>query len=298
MNQIAILTGTTSYTVPSGVTKLYVECIGPGGHGFNSASGAGGAFAARGISVTPGDVISLQVGAKGSQLDTWFLNTTTVLAKAGPNATSFSAGGQAPAVSLSIGTLKHKGGSGRNNGNVYGGYGGGGAAGPHGDGALGGISSSNSGGGGGAANGGSPGGSGAIQDGGDGGHGRLGTGSGLGGGIGNNLDGADAAPGTGAGGGGSSGSTISNDAVSLGGDGAQDNIWNIGGIDYGPGGGGGGSSGNHNDGGDGGGYGAGGGATGRQQNPNTTAGLGSDGLIIITENPNYRRKRSTSVFWA
>lgn len=281
MADLALTATSGTTTVPAGMYSATVRCIGPGGNGFNSASGAGGAYAEKVIAVSPGDVLSYQVGAGGSGNDTWFVSSSTVMAKAGPNATAFNAGGTAPAATSSVGTIRYKGGNGRTNGAVYGGYGGGGAAGPNGDGAQGGTSSSNSGGGGGGANTGASGGTGASQDGGDGGNGRGGTGSGAGGTGGNNINGSDATAGTGAGGGGSSGSSASNDAVSSGGNGAQENIWVVSAVDYGPGGGGGGSSGNHNNGGDGGGYGGGGGATGRNQNPNATAGLGSGGLIII-----------------
>lgn len=282
---IIVLTSGTSWTVPSDWvnTNNKIEAIGPGGNGFNSASGAGGMYASiSNVTLTPGASISYQVGLGGSQNDTWFSTTTTLLAKAGTNATAFNAGGTAPATTAGVGTVKFKGGNGRSNGNVFGGYGGGAAAGPNGAGGDSGSSGGNGGGGGGGANGGAIGGTGATGTGGTGGNGRGGTGGGAGGsGVGVNGTAGTAA--SGGGGGGASGDVSSANTPANGGDGAQETIWTVSSVNYGPGGGGGGGSGTASPGGgNGGGYGGGGGASGRNQSPNATAGSGSQGILVIT----------------
>ena len=284
MAHLALTATSGTVTVPAGMYSAIVRCIGPGGNGFNAASAAGGAYAESTIAVNPGDVLSYQVGAGGSGNDTWFVSSATAMAKAGPNATAFNAGGTAPAATSSVGAIRFKGGNGRSNGTSYGGLGGGGAAGPNGAGADGGAAAAlyNAGTGGGAANGGSVGGSHSSNtQAGAGGNSRGGTGSGAGG-SGSGAAGGNGTSGTGAGGGGAGGNSSDPTIDAQGGNGAQEDLWQVGATWYGPGGGGGGGAGvTTSKAGNGGGYGAGGAACGRNQVPNASAGLGSQGVIVI-----------------
>lgn len=87
---------TTTWTVPAGVTSVSVVCVGGGGGYNNNGSyrfqgGAGGAALAYGnnLSVTPGEVISVQVGAAYTlnsnvpAKPTWFRSTSYLYAGAG-----------------------------------------------------------------------------------------------------------------------------------------------------------------------------------------------------------------------
>lgn len=146
--QSVTLTSGSSWTVPAGVSQLTVECWGAGGGGGYSSSsgracggGGGGAYSKKNvITVTPGQVISYAIGQGGSGGpgtfnggDTWFLNSSTVLAKGGfgvgDNSMTGAAGGQSNA---SVGDIRQNGGQG-GNGSQGGGSndagGGGGAAG-------------------------------------------------------------------------------------------------------------------------------------------------------------------------
>ncbi len=98
---VVIVAGTTSWVVPSDWNSAnnMVQVIGPGGNGGGSlgsplstgSGGGGGQFAQiNNVSLTPGAVVSVQVGGGGSQSDTWFLSSTTVRGQAGQNATSAS----------------------------------------------------------------------------------------------------------------------------------------------------------------------------------------------------------------
>jgi len=115
--QVVLNPGTTSWTVPAGVTSVSVVCIGAGGLGSNY--GGGGAALAYGnnISVTPGASIAVSIAdynqpgnpnlyADGD--DTWFQSTTHLKAGGGKG-TGTMAGG------VPSGTLKtagYEGGSG------------------------------------------------------------------------------------------------------------------------------------------------------------------------------------------
>lgn len=142
----------TTWACPAGVTSIQIECWGAGGAGGSRTStgagggGAGGAYASYTMSVTPGVSYNYSVGsggvagASGSGVDggdSWFSTNSTVLAKGGDGVnTNSSTGATAVAVTSSIGTVRHKGGNGRNgntSGTDYGG-GGGSSAGPLADG--------------------------------------------------------------------------------------------------------------------------------------------------------------------
>ena len=120
--------GSGTWTCPSGCTSILVECWGSGGSGGNASGtngargggGAGGQYANKTISVTPGTVYSYNVASTrstgGAVTDTWFLNTSTVIAKGGNNGSSTTANIQAASATGSttggIGDVVYAGGSG------------------------------------------------------------------------------------------------------------------------------------------------------------------------------------------
>ena len=148
----------TTFTVPSGVTTMYANCVGSGGR-YSNVVGApfsppgGGAYASGSFSVTPGEVITLQVKYTGGNDGYSAVKRAdgTVLVKAvqGQNGTRtlgghVCKGGQASAC---VGSVKHSGGDGGKTGgpwaftglsNGYNIGGCGGAAGPGGKGGNGG----------------------------------------------------------------------------------------------------------------------------------------------------------------
>lgn len=117
------------FTVPAGITSIIVECWGGGGGsesiGTNSGSrmtagAAGGAYARKTISVSPGEEYPLTVGAGGNYVATGtgqggdtFFNTNVVLAKGGNKSGSvaYISGGVGTATG-SIGDIVYAGGSG------------------------------------------------------------------------------------------------------------------------------------------------------------------------------------------
>lgn len=208
--QTFTVVGSGSFTVPVGVTSIYVECWGGGGAGGNRTSngvaggGAGGAYAASTIAVTPGASLNYFVGAGGSPGfaavdggDSWFVSSSTVMAKGGESVNAnTTAAGLAPAATASVGTTRYKGGDGRS-GNTFGtDYGGGGGS-SAGTGSNGTTASNQNG-----AN--------APAGGGDGGNGRYSS-------QGNGTDGS--APG-----GGGGGALRTSSGTRLGGDGGRGQI--------------------------------------------------------------------------
>lgn len=140
---------TTTWTAPPCVTEVTVECWGGGGAGGNGVNsfvavgagggGAGGSYARKKLTVTPGTTYSLS--AAGSQTtpgsagaDSWFMNTTTVLAKGGAGGSNSSSGGNGNggvgSASGSVGDagFVFAGGNGENGNNTGAGGAGGGAA--------------------------------------------------------------------------------------------------------------------------------------------------------------------------
>lgn len=139
-------TTTTTYTVPAGITKLFVECIGAGGAGggvtgTNSAGGggSGGGYVQKVITVTPGSIHTVTVGIGGVGTtgnggnggDSWFSTNTTILAKGGLGALgvsidNFGSEGAIPNTG-NIGDFVYEGVSGTKGvGGSSAGYGGGG----------------------------------------------------------------------------------------------------------------------------------------------------------------------------
>ena len=135
--------GTTTWTVPNGVTSVSVVCIGAGNNGGQSSGlhpGGGGALVyGNNIPTTPGATINLQVGEMvHMNEDTWFSSSSVLLASGGYAGTS-----NAPASgsSMSGGNSGGTRGSGYQSwGNKWGG-GGGGAGGYTGAGGTGGAAS-------------------------------------------------------------------------------------------------------------------------------------------------------------
>jgi len=137
-----------SFTVPDGVNSITVECWGGGGAGGGQnlssdggGGGGGGAYSRKlNIPVTPGASYNVFVGAGGIGAaganggnggDSYFINTSTVLAKGGlggsPSTGTPPAGGSGGSASAGIGDVKYSGGQGekgRDHNTGIGGYGG------------------------------------------------------------------------------------------------------------------------------------------------------------------------------
>ncbi len=175
--------GASTWTVPTGVTKIKVEAIGAGGGGGSGtgSGGGGGAYAVkRDISVTPGSTISVNVGTGGAVAtagtDTTF-NTSVVVAKGGAAGINGSAastsGGKAASSTPTIGAFSGGNGGGNDTSYNSGGAGGGAASYLGAGGNSGGNGSAKGGAGGGGSGGGSAGGNSVIG-------GALGGGNDLG----------------------------------------------------------------------------------------------------------------------
>lgn len=215
--------GTTTYTVPAGVTSLDVYCLGPGGSGsngvINTSTGAGGGGGAcsitQTITVAGGDVCTVQIGAGGSGNATFFkdaANVTQCSAAAGTNAVGTTAGAGGT-TAAGTGTVKVAGGAGGNSSSGTGNRGGGGGGGSGLPILLGGaLNQAGRGGGGGNTAGG--GGGGAVGNGGT----VTAPGAGVGGIGGTNPSG------TGAGQGGTSSTAATNGSGGGGGGGGQSSV--------------------------------------------------------------------------
>ncbi len=141
-------TTSTTWTAPTGVTSVTAEVWGGGGGGGgqNLASdggggGGGGAYSKQtAITVVPGNSYTVTVGSGGTGGtsgcgttggDSWFVNTSTVLAKGGVGGCNSTgtppAGGLGGAAASGVGGTKFDGGQGekgKDNANGVGGYGG------------------------------------------------------------------------------------------------------------------------------------------------------------------------------
>ena len=139
--------GTTTWTVPNGVTSVSVVCIGAGNAGGASSGlhpGGGGALAyGNNIPTTPGATINLQVGEMvHTNEDTWFSASNVLFAGGGNSNTT---AGTASGSYLTAGNSGGIRGAGYSSwGNKYGG-GGGGAGGYTGAGGTGGDATSGAG---------------------------------------------------------------------------------------------------------------------------------------------------------
>lgn len=144
----ATFTASGNWTAPAGVTLVTVEAWGGGGAGGgnNTSSdggggGGGGAYSMVAITVIPGTVYTVTVGAGGIAVsggaggaggDSWFSTAATILAKGGaggalPAGGAGGVAGVGGAAASGIGTSKFSGGdggTGRNSGTGRGGPGG------------------------------------------------------------------------------------------------------------------------------------------------------------------------------
>ncbi|WP_262916404.1 cytochrome c3 family protein [Aestuariivivens sediminis] len=143
-------TTSDTWTAPPGVTSVTVECWGAGGaggsgnrNGLGSGGGGGGAYSSAVVVVIPDNVYTITVGLGGTIVsngdgnaggDSWFLNTSTVLAKGGSGGIAASgntsgAGGAGGLESQGVGTTTFSGGTGGSGNNADTGGGGGSSAG-------------------------------------------------------------------------------------------------------------------------------------------------------------------------
>jgi len=67
--------GTYSWTVPAGVSTIYVQTFGGGGYGTGTGGGGGGFTQSNPLSVSPGQVIQITVGAGGTSSNNTGLNS-------------------------------------------------------------------------------------------------------------------------------------------------------------------------------------------------------------------------------
>ncbi|MHB9140963.1 MAG: beta strand repeat-containing protein [Paludibacter sp.] len=133
--------GTSTFTVPSGITLLQVEAWGGGGKGGTRSNngvgggGGGGAYSRSFLSVTPGNTYNISVGGSGTSTsttavpggDSYFKDATTLLAKGGNTvAYNTASGATGGAAASGIGDYKTSGGNGANG--SPGNYGGGGGS--------------------------------------------------------------------------------------------------------------------------------------------------------------------------
>jgi|GEM_PF-1220827 len=136
-SQVYNTPGSSTFTVPSGVTQITVGVWGGGGKGGTfsgggssggGGGGGGGGYSRSVISVTPGDILNLNVGAGSTTTaaggQSWFINTSTLRANGGlsvgGNVVTGGSGG-----ALGVGTVRYVGGNGANgSGTTYGGGGG------------------------------------------------------------------------------------------------------------------------------------------------------------------------------
>lgn len=141
--------GTSSFVVPAGVTSISAVAIGGGGGGRDSdtaniarESGGGGALAwSPSIAVTPGEALTLVVGASGfggnpatsGSSSSISRGGTTLLLAAGGTGAAAGAPGVGGSATASVGQFRFSGGDGSSSGALPRG-GGGGAAGFYGDG--------------------------------------------------------------------------------------------------------------------------------------------------------------------
>jgi hypothetical protein len=152
-----------TFTVPTGITSVIVECWAGGAGGAPDGAlnggngGGGGAYSRSTLTVVGGNSYTVTVGAGGASNaaggDSWFSTNATILAKGG----TISTGGQA---SAGIGDVKFNGGDGAAGAAAGVGGGGGGGA---GDANNGGNASGQTGGTGGVADGGNGGNGGATS---------------------------------------------------------------------------------------------------------------------------------------
>jgi hypothetical protein len=119
------ITSSTTWNAPANVTSVDVECWAGGGGGYGGSNtgsgGGGGAYSKKsGIAVTPGNGYSVTVGTGGNGGssgngqpggDSYFIDTSTILAKGGSGGTA-GTGGSGGQASAGVGDTKYDGGAG------------------------------------------------------------------------------------------------------------------------------------------------------------------------------------------
>lgn len=142
---VYLFTSGTTWTVPTGITSIQVECYGSGNY-YSSLSAysysiSGGSYSkSNTVAVTPGATVYFQIGSNGG--NTWF-NTSNVAPTSSSSVSSacLAVGGNttsASQIATNCGDVKNKGGDGYNSTPVktfWGATGQGGQAGPNGNGA-------------------------------------------------------------------------------------------------------------------------------------------------------------------
>jgi len=130
--------GNSTFTVPAGVTCIQIEAWGGGGKGGtrtfiggigSGGGGGGGAYSRNVLSVIPGNSYTVSVGAGSNTTapggDTYFINTSTILAKGGSSVgDNISTGVNGGVASSGVGDIRWSGGSGANGTGSNGGGGG------------------------------------------------------------------------------------------------------------------------------------------------------------------------------
>lgn len=145
--QTLIFPSSANWVCPPNVSTVQAECWGAGGGGgggnaganVNGGGGGGGAYTLGTASVTPGTSYTINVGAAGSAGgagggngtaggDTYFKDTSTILAKGGGAGLAGSPGngGAGGSSASGVGTTLHSGGTGGNGNNAGTNQGGGG----------------------------------------------------------------------------------------------------------------------------------------------------------------------------
>lgn len=102
--------GSSTFTVPAGVTSLKVYLWGSAGGGGKGSSGIGGngGFVSGNISVTPGEVLNVTVGNGGDTISagaTFIKRSSTYLAVAGAGGNGSSSGGKGGSTAGTVATL-------------------------------------------------------------------------------------------------------------------------------------------------------------------------------------------------
>ena len=137
----------TSWTVPTGVSNIQVECYGSGSGFYYSSQSpittliSGGSYSkSTSIAVTPGSTVYFNIGSSGG--NTWFNITNTAPTSSSSTSSACLAVGSSTAsasqIAANCGDTKYKGGAGYNSNGGNAGYnatGEGGQAGPNGNGA-------------------------------------------------------------------------------------------------------------------------------------------------------------------
>lgn len=142
-----VYSATDTWQCPAGITSVTVECWGGGGAGGGASSasiggggGGGGAYSISTLTLTPGTIYTVTVGAGaagvsaangGTGGDSWFSTTGTILAKGGGGGlfNTAAGGGAGGASGSGVGTTKFSGGAGGTGQNLATGTGGGGGGG-------------------------------------------------------------------------------------------------------------------------------------------------------------------------